>query len=149
MWITFTIFFKIHITIIVNRCNLNGLFNDKLSSALNLVFIKSLLYSHFSTELHSPPFIVLISFLIPSQCSVYFFNTSLFHLWSQKLNIYFHYFLWYAHLLYQLSDTKDYAVNTFLMTNFFNCDISNISKYQYLCTIFCLFLVSMNQIVQY
>ena len=56
-----------------NRCNFNGLFNANLSSVLNLIFIKSLPYSPFL-----PPFIVSISFLIPFQSSVYFFNTSLF-----------------------------------------------------------------------
>ena len=64
---------KIHLTIIVNRCKFNSLFNGKLSSVLNLIFIKSLPYSPFL-----PPFIVSISFLIPSQSSVYFFNTSYF-----------------------------------------------------------------------
>ena len=85
-----------------NRCNFNGLFNANLSSVLNLIFIKSLPYSPFL-----PPFIVSISFLIPSKSSVYFLLLS-FHLQNQKLNIYSHFFrTQYVYLLYQLSNAKD------------------------------------------
>ena len=60
-------FHKIHLPIIVNICNFNGLFNGKLSCVLHLIFVKSLPYSPFF-----PLFIVSISFLIPSQSSVVF-----------------------------------------------------------------------------
>ena len=42
---------KRHQTIIFNRYSFNGLFNGKLSSVLNLIFIKSLPYSHFHCHL--------------------------------------------------------------------------------------------------
>ena len=115
---------KIHLTIIVNRCKFNSLFNGKLSSVLNLIFIKSLPYPSFL-----PPFIVSISFLIPSQSSVYFFNTSYFssaesktkYLLPFSLQFFFFFFIFFAlnaittqqsctqyvHLLHQSSDAKD------------------------------------------
>ena len=118
----------------VNRCNFNGLFNGKLSSVLNLIFIKSLPYSPFL-----PPFIVSISFLILSKQSVYFFNTSLFSSVKQKLNIYSYFFLQYLHLLYHLSDTKDVHCKYLHNHQFFKLGCIQYSKYQYLCTIFVYF----------
>ena len=111
------------------KCSFNSIFNGKLSSVSNLTFMESLIYSPFL-----PPFIVSISFLIPFQSLVYFFNTSLFSSVESKtkyLNIYSHFFLQrsstqYVHLLYQLSNTKDLPVNIFTIINFFNCNVSNI-----------------------
>ena len=120
---------KIYLTIIVNMCSFNSIFNGKLSSVSNLIFMESLIYSPFL-----PPFIVSISFLIPFQSSVYFFNNSSFSSVESKTkyrNIYSHFFLQrsstqYFHLLYQLSNTKDLPVNIFTIINFFNCNVSNI-----------------------
>ena len=106
MRIKFALIFQTVLTIIVNMCRLHGLFNGKSSSGSNLIFVKSLPYLH-TTELHSPPFIVSILFLIPSQSSVYFLNTSLFSSEESKINIYFHCFLRYVRLLPQSSDAKD------------------------------------------
>ena len=140
-----------HLTIIVNRCNFNGLFNGKLSCALNLIFIKSLPYSPFL-----PSFIVYIS--------VHFFNTSSFSSAESKtkyrvisgpyfpvfgLNlsvfspntgkyepeitpyldtfhavntIAFNMSIYFTN--YQIQ--RIYTVNIFTITNFFNCDASNM-----------------------
>ena len=127
-------------------CSFNCLFNDKLSSVSNLIFTKSLLYTHFLL-----PFIVSSSFLISFQISVYIFNILLcFHPQNQKLNIFSHFFLQYVHLLYQLSDTKDLHCKYFHNHQFFQSQcIQYKHKHQYLCMIHCLFLVSLNQIPQF
>ena len=116
-----------HLTIIVNRCNFNGLFNGKLSSVLNIMFMKSLPYSSFLP----PSFIVSISFLIPSQSSVYFSNTSLFSSVESKTKYLLSFFS-----LVVLHSTgpstlpnqiqRIYTLNVFKITTFFNCNVSNI-----------------------
>ena len=77
---------KTDLTIIVNMCRFNSLFNGKLSSVLNLIFMKCLSY------LQSRSFMFSILFLIPSQSSLYFLILLCFHPNNQKLNIYFHFF---------------------------------------------------------
>ena len=100
----------VDLTIIVNMCSFNNSFNGKLLSVSNLIFRR------FSPYLPSlPPLTVLISFLIPSQSSVYFFNTSLFSSVKSKAKyllpilyihtcIYLHssvvYYYKYCHLVY-------------------------------------------------
>ena len=64
---------KTDLVIIVVLWIFSVLFKGKLSSALNLIFMKSFSYSP-----GLPQFIVTVSFLIPSQTSVCFINTSLF-----------------------------------------------------------------------
>ena len=61
---------KTDLTITVNIWSFSILFKDKLSSELNFISMKSFLYSPAS-----PPFIVLIRYLILSQSSAYFVNT--------------------------------------------------------------------------
>ena len=74
---------KTDLIIVVIAWTFNRLFNGKSSFELNLIFIKSFLHSP-----DLPPFIVLIKYLILSQSSVYFFNTSLFSSLEAKLSIY-------------------------------------------------------------
>ena len=88
--------FIIFILIIVNICSFNGLLHGKLSSVSNLIFMKSLPYSA-----SLPPFIVLISFLMPSQSSVYFSSTFLFASVESKTKYLLPFFLQYVHLLRQ------------------------------------------------
>ena len=119
LWIKFTFIFKIHLTTIVIVGIFNGLFNGKSSSVSNLFFIKSLSYSPTL-----PSFIVSMSSLIPSQSSLYFFNTSLFsseecQSVEPKTKCYFPYFLRYVQLLYQSSDTKDLHYEYFHNHHFF------------------------------
>ena len=93
---------KKDLTIIDNMQSINGLFHGKLSSVSNLVFMKSLPYLPFLL-----PFIVPILFLIPSQSSVYFFNTSFFSFVQLKTKYLLPFSLQYVHLFHQLSDAKD------------------------------------------
>ena len=64
---------KTNLVIIVNKRSFIGLFSGKSSLDSNLIFFKS-----FSNSYFSPPLMVSIYFLVPSQTSLYFFKTFLF-----------------------------------------------------------------------
>ena len=102
-------------------CSFNCLFNGKLSSVSNLIFMKPLPYSPFL-----PTFVVSISFLIPFESSVYFFNTSFSSSVESKTKYLLPFFSSICPSIYQLSDTKDLHCEYFTILNIFNCNVSNI-----------------------
>ena len=103
-------------------CRFNGLFNSKLWSVLNLIFVKSLPCSP-----SLPPYIVLISFLIPSQSSVYFSHTSLFLSVESKTKYLLPLFSSICPSTSPIIRFKRiYTVNIFIIITLFKCDVSNV-----------------------
>ena len=101
-----------------NYCQ-HGLFNDKSSSVSNLIFVKPLPY------LHSPSFMLSILFLMPSQSSLYFFNTSLFSSEESKTKYFFLLFFFdMFNYFTNLQIQRIYNMYIF-MINFINCNIFN------------------------
>ena len=116
------------LTIIVNMCWFNSLFNGKSSSVSILIFKKSFPYLH-PMEFHSASFMFSVLFLISSQSSLYFLILLCFHLKNQKLHICFHFFLGYVQLLHQSSDAKDLHYEYFQFNSFNKSSISLIVMY--------------------
>ena len=116
-----------------------------LSSELNLIFLKSFPYLPvlpfiFSMELHS------VRFLIPSQSSIYFANTSL-SLSVEAKTKYFFSILFFSVSIYFTNHKMQriYTMNIFILTNIFDFDISNVININVFGWFFCLFFVSLNQ----
>ena len=110
---------KTHLTITVSNY-FSALFKGKLSSDLNLIYMKSFLYSP-----SLPSLILLIRFSTPSQTSVYFVNTSLFLSIEAKVFIsitFFNLFIYFTNNQMQWINT----INIFIITNTFHYDISDI-----------------------
>ena len=116
------------LTIIVNMCRFNSLFNGKSSSVSILIFVKSFPYLH-PMEFHSASFMFSVLFLISSQSSLYFLILLCFHLKNRKLHICFHFFLRYVQLLHQSSDAKDLHHEYFQFNSFNKSSISLIVMY--------------------
>ena len=114
--------------------NFNILSKSKLSSELNLIFIKTFLYSPAW-----PLCIVLIKYLISSQNVLYFINTSLFLFLEAKIKYLFSFFLQCIHLFYQLPNTKGLHCS-FLRNQNFLFSYIQWNKYQWcFCMIFVCF----------
>ena len=101
-------------TTIVIVGNFNYLFNGYI-----IIWVKFNFHEIFTMFTCFTTIYGLISFLIPFQSSLYFFNMFLFLSTEQKLNIYFHFFAQYVQLLYQSSDTKDLHYEYFYNHQFF------------------------------
>ena len=99
--------------------NFNCLFNSKSSSESNLIFMKSLPYSPVLLS-----FMASMTFFIPSQRSVNFFNTSLFlSAGSKSFHFYFYFNMFNYFTNHQIK--RIYTINILIVINIFNCDASN------------------------
>ena len=117
------------LTIIVNMCIFNSLFNGKSSSVSILIFVKSFPCLH-PLEFHSASFVFSVLFLISSQSSLYFLILLCFHLKNQKLNIssiaFFNMSNYFTKHLHYNYFTLIYTINIFIIINVFNCNVANV-----------------------